>query len=706
MLFFAFIFVRWGVVFFHAIRYKPYRFPKEKLNFFTSVVIPIVDESPELFRRVLINIARQRPSEILVVLNGPKNPGIQKLCRDLNAYLPDKMTRIQFYYTPVAGKRNAIRVAMEHVDPRSDITLLVDSDTIWTKNTLIEILKPFACDAKVGGVTTRQKILKPERKLVTMFASVLEEIRAEGTMKAMSVKGKVGCLPGRTIAFRTDLLKDVMYDFLHETFMGIHKEVSDDRSLTNLTLQKGYKTVMQDTSVVYTDAPVKWKQFVRQQFRWAAGSQYNNLRMTSWMLKNSKLMLFIYWTDMLMPMLLLSVYANMIICMVLNKLGYHIETLTYTAPWWLIIIFIWIGCILSFGSRNIKALKSLKWYYILLIPVFIIVLTVIMVPVRLLGLMRCSDNIGWGTRNLGNEDDQPENTDTAASTTEKAVSEKETEPVDQTYRAIDTEKKYCGVYCQEFGEITLFGDSVNVMAWFDQFDRPSENKISLCLDSHMYTAFISLQPTNLNMALVSDGYYDELIIGYLKLLSLGNRANTELFVRFAHEMEMNPAYGQGWYSWQTNDSAMYVNAWRYIVGLGRQYAPNVKWVWSPNRANEYTFDYYPGDAYVDYVSLTLNNTLDSRGSIKQFYENEGKRAYLERYNKPIIFGEAAEHSDSGNDEFRRQYIKGLFEYLSSYDRCAGIVFLNEDIDAGRQYMFTDCPSIVDTFISCARGYIK
>lgn len=76
----------------------------------------------------------------------------------------------------------------------------------------------------------------------------------------------------------------------------------------------------------------------------------------------------------------------------------------------------------------------------------------------------------------------------------------------------------------------------------------------------MYTAFISLQPTNLNMALVSDGYYDELIIGYLKLLSLGNRANTELFVRFAHEMEMNPAYGQGWYSWQTNDSAMYVNA--------------------------------------------------------------------------------------------------------------------------------------------------
>lgn len=113
---------------------------------------------------------------------------------------------------------------MEHINPNSDITVLVDSDTVWTEDTLSELLKPFACDQKIGGVTTRQKILDPDRKLVTMFANLLEEIRAEGTMKAMSVTGKVGCLPGRTIAFRTQILIDVMYDFMNETFMGFHKK--------------------------------------------------------------------------------------------------------------------------------------------------------------------------------------------------------------------------------------------------------------------------------------------------------------------------------------------------------------------------------------------------------------------------------------------------------------------------------------------------
>ncbi|MDO4479011.1 MAG: glycosyltransferase [Lachnospiraceae bacterium] len=254
-----FILVRWAVVFFHALRYKPYECPDEAVAGFSSVVIPVVDEPLELFRQVLHRISEQRPSEIIVVINGPKNPGLEGLCDDFNDTIEATMTPIRCFYTPVPGKRNAIRVGMEQVDPRSEVTILVDSDTVWTEGTYIELMKPFVCDEKIGGVTTRQKILEPERRLVTMFANLLEEIRAEGTMKAMSVTGKVGCLPGRTIAFRTSILRECMDEFMTETFMGFHKEVSDDRSLTNMTLKMGYKTVMQDTSVVYTDAPLQWK---------------------------------------------------------------------------------------------------------------------------------------------------------------------------------------------------------------------------------------------------------------------------------------------------------------------------------------------------------------------------------------------------------------------------------------------------------------
>ena len=65
-----------------------------------------------------------------------------------------------------------------------------------------------------------------------------------------------------------------------------------------------------------------------------------------------------------------------------------------------IILYVLLGMIFSFGGRNFKAMSRMKWYYVFLIPVFIIVLSIIMCPIRLLGLMRCSDDLGWGTRNL------------------------------------------------------------------------------------------------------------------------------------------------------------------------------------------------------------------------------------------------------------------------------------------------------------------
>lgn len=219
-------------------------------------------------------------------------------------------------------------------------------------------------------------------------------------MKAMSATGKVGCLPGRTIAFRSEIVRKVMPEFLHETFLGIHKEVSDDRSLTNLTLKQGYKTVMQDTAVVYTDAPVTWKKFFRQQLRWAEGSQYNNLYMTPWMIKNAKLMCFIFWTDMIMPFMLMSVYLSNIICFILRLMGRFLSFLVYPFPLPVTVLLIIIGSVFGFGSRNIRIMKSLPLYYIFLFPIIVLVLSLFMAPIRILGLMRCADGLPWGTREL------------------------------------------------------------------------------------------------------------------------------------------------------------------------------------------------------------------------------------------------------------------------------------------------------------------
>ena len=394
--FMGFILLRWVVIFFNSLLYRPFVGDGGKL--FTTVIVPVVDEPERLFREVIQRIIIQRPNEIVVVVNGPHNPPFLNLCEELK-----KQTEIPFkvLYTPIPGKRNAIRLGVEEASPDSDVTILVDSDTLWTEGTLREIVKPFAADKKIGGVTTRQKISKPERSFSTIFAALLEEVRAEGTMKAMSVYGKVGCLPGRTIAFRTQILRDSMNEFLTETFFGIHREVSDDRSLTNLTLKAGYKTVMQDTALVYTDAPITWGKFFRQQLRWATGSQYYNLRMTGWMLKRAWLMLFIFWTDMLLPFLVVSLLVTNAVGFVLSLTGHTVYTLSSPygpAPTLLLVA---ASTIFGFGARNIRIIKHIPLYWVFFFPIVILVLSFFMVPLRLIGLARCADEQAWGTRELG-----------------------------------------------------------------------------------------------------------------------------------------------------------------------------------------------------------------------------------------------------------------------------------------------------------------
>lgn len=210
-------------------------------------------------------------------------------------------------HTPIPGKRNAVKIGTGL--STGDLTVLVDFDTVWTSNTLSELVGPFAGDS-VGGVTTRQRIVEPERSWSTRWADWLENSRALYSIPAQSVLGQVGCLPGRTIAFHRSIMVRVLSKFMSERFMGVFLEVSDDRTLTNLTLKGGYRTVYQYTSLVYTDAPLQIKKLFNQQLRWTRGSQYNALRMLPWMPGHAPVLALFFVMDILLPFLLAGVIGG------------------------------------------------------------------------------------------------------------------------------------------------------------------------------------------------------------------------------------------------------------------------------------------------------------------------------------------------------------------------------------------------------------
>ena len=369
-------------------RYRPFT---AEHHVGTSVIVPVVDEPLDLFREVLGRVTEQSPDEVIVVINGAPNPGLVAVCEEFAPL-------VQWVHTPIPGKRNAVKIGTEM--SRHEITVLLDSDTIWTDGTLRELIKPFA-DSSIGGVTTRQRILEPTRSWITRWADWLVNSRSLYSMPAQSVLGQVGCLPGRTIAIRREILIRAMDDFMNQKFMGVFLEVSDDRTLTNLTLKQGYRTVYQHTSLVYTDAPLQIKKLFKQQLRWARGSQYNTLRMLPWMLGHAPVLAIFFLADILLPFLLIGTLLGWAYRAIsgtgVNLYQAILETYGARSGWLWVVALMLVSTVLSMAVRQIRHLQEVPSDFFRL-PMFIIVSTFFLMPVRLLGFLRMAHASGWGTR--------------------------------------------------------------------------------------------------------------------------------------------------------------------------------------------------------------------------------------------------------------------------------------------------------------------
>ena len=159
----------------------------------------------------------------------------------------------------------------------------------------------------------------------------------------------------------------------------------------------------QYTSLVYTDAPLQVKKLSKQQLRWARGSQYNTLRMLPWMLGHAPVLAIFFLADIILPFLLfgddraagstgrspapgINLYQAILETYTgLTRLGLGRRRLMI------------VSSVLSMAIRQIRHLHE-KPSDFLRLPVFIIVSTLFLMPIRLLGFLRMAHASGWGTR--------------------------------------------------------------------------------------------------------------------------------------------------------------------------------------------------------------------------------------------------------------------------------------------------------------------
>ena len=201
-----------------------------------------------------------------------------------------------------------------------------------------------------------------------------------------------------------------------------------------------------------------------------------------------------------------------------------------------------------------------------------------------------------------------------------------------------------------------------------------------------------IAPNGLDMTYSLDKIVSGLHDTYIRNFALAIKSwGKPLLLRFAHEMNGN------WYPWcgtnYGNSASTYIQAWRYVhatfEALG---VNNVSWVFCPmdisypGDAWNTASNYYPGDAYVDWVGFdtysmpeTSYNSFDTLAA--PIY------ASLSVYGKPIMIGEMSrdEPDPETSENGKSVWITETFNKIkgSSYQKIKLYIWFNKNKTEGK-----------------------
>jgi beta-mannanase len=130
------------------------------------------------------------------------------------------------------------------------------------------------------------------------------------------------------------------------------------------------------------------------------------------------------------------------------------------------------------------------------------------------------------------------------------------------------------------------------------------------------------------------GEYDKKLVSFFSLLS---KKNKQVYVRFNPEMEV-PLYK---YPWQAGSFNEYIASFRHIYSICKKYAPSVQIVWGPS-GYPGAEEYWPGDDFVDLISLNLNMDKEFANDPYPLYPSVAemirRKFFRMRFmKKPILF---------------------------------------------------------------------
>ncbi len=261
---------RWGAWAGKKIVSAFYRPVRGEFSAPVSAVTPVYNEDPQVFRAALDSWKANGPSEIIAVIDSTDKNCIQVFEEFRRGFPTARMI-----ITETPGKREALAEGIKA--STAEIIALVDSDTVWSPTLLRDALPPFA-NQRVGGVGTRQVVLKPTTIAQRIFDIQLDLRYHDDMMPSGAAGAAFSCLSGRTAIYRRAALLPFLEDLVNETFWGKKCVGGDDKRLTYLIERAGWEARYQHHAVVYTRGFRDVKTLFKQRIRWSRNSWRADLR--------------------------------------------------------------------------------------------------------------------------------------------------------------------------------------------------------------------------------------------------------------------------------------------------------------------------------------------------------------------------------------------------------------------------------------------
>lgn len=176
------------------------------------------------------------------------------------------------------GKPKSLLKALSMAD--GELILNIDSDGVLHHRAIIELASCFV-DPRVGAVGGNVMVRNSNTSWLTQLQTLQYNTAFQMSKINETFSGSVSCISGAIFMVRRQIYETLRPEILGRNWLGFEVKDGEDRFMTNLIINLGYQTIVNNRAKVFTDVPDNFKAFFSQQIRWRRGF----VRMLLWSLQ-------------------------------------------------------------------------------------------------------------------------------------------------------------------------------------------------------------------------------------------------------------------------------------------------------------------------------------------------------------------------------------------------------------------------------------